>query len=77
MLGARSISITKRLTRMNMLVSGAALVTACVAFIAYDVLTFREAIAYNLSIQAQIAGASSVSALYSMILVAPRLLCQF
>jgi signal transduction histidine kinase len=63
MLGARNISITKRLTRMNMLVSGAALVTACVAFIAYDVLTFREAIAYNLSIQAQIAGASSVSAL--------------
>src|SRR6266478_6281729 len=56
-------SITKKLTRMNMLVSGAALLIACVAFVAYDLVTFRQAMVYNLSIQAQMAGANSVSPL--------------
>jgi len=56
-------SITKKLTRMNMLVSGAALLLACLAFVAYDVLAFRQAVVHNLSIQAQIAGSNSVSAL--------------
>ncbi len=46
-----------------MLVSGAALAIACAGFIAYDVVSSREATAYNLSIQAQIAGFNSVSAL--------------
>jgi PAS domain S-box-containing protein len=56
-------SITKKLTRINMLVSGAALLLACLAFGAYDEFTFRQAIVHNLSIQAQIAGSNSVSAL--------------
>src|SRR6267143_6650229 len=56
-------SITKKLTRMNMLVSGAALLIACVAFVAYDLVTFRQAMVYNLSIQAQMAGSNSVSPL--------------
>ena len=56
-------SIAKRLTRMNILVSGAALLIACAAFVTYDWMTSREAMIHNLSIQAQIAGSNSVSAL--------------
>jgi signal transduction histidine kinase len=63
MLGARNYSITKKLIGMNMLVSGAALLIACVAFVAYDLITFREAMVHNLSIQAQMAGSNSVSPL--------------
>jgi signal transduction histidine kinase/CheY-like chemotaxis protein len=56
-------SITAKLTRMNMLVSGAALSIACVAFVAYDRVTFQQAMVHNLSIQAQMAGSNSVSPL--------------
>src|SRR6267142_1058755 len=63
MLGVRNYSITKKMIGMNMLVSGAALLIACVAFVAYDLITFREAMAHNLSIQAQMAGSNSVSPL--------------
>jgi signal transduction histidine kinase/CheY-like chemotaxis protein len=48
---------------MNMLVSGAALLLACAAFIAYDLVSFRDGMVHNLSIQAQVAGSNSVSAL--------------
>src|SRR5882724_10845579 len=60
---SRDSSITKRLTRMNILVSGAALLISCAAFVVYDLVSFREAMVHNLSIQAQIAGSNSVSAL--------------
>src|SRR5712672_466142 len=63
MFWARDSSITKRLTRMNILVSGAGLLTSCAAFVAYDLMSFRDAMVHNLSIQAQIAGSNSVSAL--------------
>jgi signal transduction histidine kinase/CheY-like chemotaxis protein len=63
MFWARDSSITKRLTRMNILVSGAALLICCAAFVAYDLVSFREAMVHNLSIEAQIAGSNSVSAL--------------
>ncbi len=63
MLGVRNYSITKKLIGMNMLVSGAALLIACAAFVAYDLITFREAMVHNLSIQAQMAGSNSVSPL--------------
>ena len=56
-------SISKKLTWMNMLVSGIALLLAGVAFVAYDLITFRESLIANLSIQARIAGSNSVSAL--------------
>ncbi len=46
-----------------MLVSGAALLLACASFIGYDLISFRQATVYNLSIQAQIAGSNAVSAL--------------
>jgi len=48
---------------MNMLVSGLALVLACAAFITYDVVSFRQARAHGISIQAQIIGDNSVSAI--------------
>jgi signal transduction histidine kinase/DNA-binding response OmpR family regulator len=59
----RHYSIATKLTRMNMLVSGAALLLACAAFIAYDLVSFRDGMVHNLSIQAQVAGSNSVSAL--------------
>jgi signal transduction histidine kinase/DNA-binding response OmpR family regulator len=63
MLWVRNSSITKRLTTMNVLVSGAALLISCAAFAAYDRVSFQQAMVHNLSIQAQIAGSNSVSAL--------------
>jgi signal transduction histidine kinase/DNA-binding response OmpR family regulator len=59
----RNSSISRKLTWMNMFVSGAALLLACAAFITYDLLTFRATMVRNLSAQAQTIGASSVSAL--------------
>src|SRR5260221_404227 len=59
----RDYSISKKLTRMNMLVSGAALLLACGAFITYDVISIRDGMVYNLSMQAQIVGFNSTSAL--------------
>ena len=56
-------SISKKLTWMNMLVSGAALLIACTAFIGYDLATFRRTAAHNLSAQAQVVGLNSVSAI--------------
>ncbi len=63
MLRFRDYSILRKLTWMNMLVSGVALLLACGAFVAYDLISFRESMVRNLSIQAQIVGSNSVSAL--------------
>lgn len=63
MFKVKNHSISRKLTWMNMLVSGAALLLACVAFIAYDMVTFREAMVGNLSIQSQIIGSNTASAL--------------
>jgi signal transduction histidine kinase/DNA-binding response OmpR family regulator len=63
MLESQSQSISRKLTWMNMLVSGAALLLACAAFIGYDTVTFRETMVSNLSTQAQIIGSNSASAL--------------
>ena len=63
MLNIRDYSIKKKLTLMNMLVSGVALLTACVALIGYDLVTFRDVAVSNLSTQAQIAASNSISAL--------------
>src|SRR5579862_2119076 len=59
----QNASIAKKLTWMNMLVSAAALLLACAAFIGYDMVTFRATVVNNLSTQAQIIGSNSVSAL--------------
>jgi signal transduction histidine kinase/DNA-binding response OmpR family regulator len=63
MLKFQHYSISKKLTWMNMLVSGVALLLACAAFFAYDLYTFRIGIARNLSTEARIVGSNSVSAL--------------
>lgn len=61
--GRTTPTIAARLTRINLLVSGAALVLATIAFGAYDQITALALAERNLSIQAQIAGANSVTAL--------------
>jgi signal transduction histidine kinase/DNA-binding response OmpR family regulator len=63
MLKAKDHSIAQKLTWMNMLVSGAALLLACTAFITYDMVTFKETMVRNLSTQAQIIGSNTASAL--------------
>lgn len=60
---ARTTSISKRLTMMNMLVSGVALLLACAGFFTYDQITFRQSLIRTLSAQAQIVGSNSVSAI--------------
>jgi signal transduction histidine kinase/DNA-binding response OmpR family regulator len=57
------VSIARKLTWMNMLVSATALLLACAAFIAYDMVTFKQTVVRNLSTQAQIIGSNSASAL--------------
>jgi hypothetical protein len=56
-------TISQRLTWMNMLVCGVALLLACSAFIGYDLVTFRTARVNNLSMQAQILASNTMSAL--------------
>jgi len=56
-------SISMRLAKMNMLVSTVALLLACVGFLAYDQITFRESLVHTLSAQAQIIGSNTVSAI--------------
>ena len=63
MLRVRDYSIPRKLTWMNMLVSGAALVLASTAFVTYGLMSHRETIVRNLTIQAEIVGSNSVSAL--------------
>jgi signal transduction histidine kinase/DNA-binding response OmpR family regulator len=63
MLGTKDRSIAQRLTWMNMLVCTVALVLACAAFIGYDLVTFRVARVSNLSMQAQILGSNTITAL--------------
>ena len=63
MLKIQNYSISKKLTWMNMLVSGVALLLACSGFCAYDLYSFRDALVRNVSIQAQIIGDNTVSAL--------------
>ncbi len=63
MLGFRNYSIPKKLTWMNMLVSGTALLLASGGFFAYDLYNFRAEIVRQLGIQAQIIGSNLSSAL--------------
>jgi signal transduction histidine kinase/DNA-binding response OmpR family regulator len=63
MFDIRNYSISKKLTSLNMLVSGVALLLACAGFCAYDLYSFRAALVNNVSIQAQIIGDNTVSAL--------------
>ena len=55
--------ISRSLTRLNLLVSGTALVLAGVAFAAYDLITFRDFVVRQLVAQAELAAANSEAAL--------------
>ncbi len=63
MLNFRDYSIKTKLTLMNMVVSASTLLLACMAFGAYELITFRSDVVRSASIQAQIVGANSASAL--------------
>ena len=63
MLNVKNYSISKKLTWVNMLVSGVALLLACAGFCAYDLYSFRASLVSSVSIQAQIIGDNAVSAL--------------
>lgn len=63
MLAFPDYSIGKKLRWMSMLASGAALLVSSLAFLAYEWITFRDAIVRRLATQAQIVGSNSVSAL--------------
>jgi methyl-accepting chemotaxis protein len=56
-------SLSTRLIRMNMLVSGSVLLIAALAFFSYDLLSFRSNLINALDAEAQIVGDNSVSAL--------------
>jgi PAS domain S-box-containing protein len=56
-------SISKKLTLMNVLVTAVALLLAGGSFCAYDLYSFRVALVRNVSMQAQIIGDNTVSAL--------------
>lgn len=58
---ARSISV--KLTRLNLLVTGTALLLACLSFLAYDFFSYRENLILNLLAEAQIAGTNSITAI--------------
>jgi len=55
-------SLAARLTRMNLLVSGAVLLIAALAFFSYDLLSFQQILIRNIEAEAQIVGANSISA---------------
>jgi PAS domain S-box-containing protein len=63
MSGIRSLSISRKLTLMNMLASGSALLLASSALFFYDFHTFKQDLLRQLSTEAQIVGSNSVSAL--------------
>ncbi|HEV2646455.1 MAG TPA: ATP-binding protein [Acidobacteriaceae bacterium] len=59
----RTRSIAARLSVMNLLVSGIALLLAYVSFVAYDLVNTRQAAVDSLTAEAQIIGANSVTAI--------------
>ena len=62
-LSFRANTISAKLTWMNLLVTGCALLLACLSFLAYDFFSYRESLIQNLFSVAQIAGTNSVTAL--------------
>jgi len=60
---SRQRSIAARLTWMNVLVIGIALILAYVSFFAYNLIAYREATINSLTGEAQIIGENSVSAI--------------
>lgn len=63
MLRVRNLSISRKLTWLNLLVSGTALLVAFLALISYDFYIFRVRMVNSLSTQAEMIGTTTVSAL--------------
>jgi signal transduction histidine kinase len=59
----RARSLSAKLTWLNLLVTGSALLLACLSFLAYDFFSYRQTLIQNLFAEAQIAGSNSVTAL--------------
>ena len=59
----RSLSIKRKLTWITMFTSGIAVLLACVAFLIYDSILFREAMIQDLNILASVIGSNSTAAL--------------
>jgi len=59
----KNYSLSARLTRMNLLVSGAVLLIAALAFFSYDLVSFRYNLIRSLDVEAQIVGENTISAL--------------
>src|SRR2546425_11702584 len=59
----RDLSIRRKLTLIIMLTSSVALLLACVAFVSYDLYTFRQAKVHDLATLAEIIGSNSTAAL--------------
>src|ERR1700753_3687653 len=62
MIGLRG-SLPRKLTAMNLLVSGVALLLASAAFFAYDLITFRANLITSTSVQARMIASNAVSPL--------------
>lgn len=61
----RTNTLSERLTRFNLLVTGTAVLLACLAFLVYDFFSYRQNLVQNLFAEAQITGSNSVKALMS------------
>src|SRR5437016_86769 len=59
----KNLSIKRKLTLLAMIASGAALLTACVMFLIYDIILFRQEMVRNVQTHAAIVGFNSTAAL--------------
>jgi methyl-accepting chemotaxis protein len=59
----RDDSISRKLTRLNMLVAGLALILACSSFVGFDIWTFRQGSIRNLTIQARFVATNTLAAI--------------
>jgi signal transduction histidine kinase len=59
----RANSISAKLTWLNLVVTGSALLLACLSFLTYDFISYRHDLIQNLFAEAQITGSNSVTAL--------------
>src|SRR5712692_5640440 len=63
MVSFKDLAISRKLTRMNMIVSATVLLFSCAAFIGYELVTFKRNAAEHLSTDAEIVGIDVTSAL--------------
>jgi signal transduction histidine kinase len=63
MLTFRNLSMQWKLLWVSMLASGITLLLVCMAFVFYDLVTFREAMVHQFAGQAEVVGSNSASAL--------------